>query len=66
MKRIFFFISLLAACSTPQQEVETPAEVAQWEEQAQRVTIIRDRWGVPMQFLGCFMLNARTTLIEWK
>lgn len=47
MKRIFFFISLLAACSTPQQEVETPAEVAQWEEQAQRVTIIRDRWGVP-------------------
>ena len=45
MKRIFFFISLVSACAAPKQD--TDQEVARWEEQAQRVTIIRDNWGVP-------------------
>ncbi|WP_281350713.1 penicillin acylase family protein [Phnomibacter ginsenosidimutans] len=25
----------------------SPAEVAKWKQQAQRVTIIRDKWGIP-------------------
>lgn len=44
MKKIFFLLLLpLQLMAQP----FTPAEVAGWEAQARRVTIIRDNWGIP-------------------
>ncbi len=40
---LFVFIILLAACSSFNKKVEDK----RYKEQAQRVTIIRDRWGIP-------------------
>ncbi|RDV12656.1 acylase [Pontibacter diazotrophicus] len=43
---LFLFISFLFSCSTS-QNVASSLEVEKWEEQAARVTIIRDDFGVP-------------------
>src|SRR6187551_3703112 len=44
MKKIFLVLLLpLQLAAQP----FTKAETAQWQQQAQRVTIIRDRWGIP-------------------
>ncbi len=40
---LFIFIILLVACSSSNKKVENK----RYEELAQRVTIIRDRWGIP-------------------
>jgi acyl-homoserine-lactone acylase len=41
MKRLVLLVAALAAACAPS------AEVARWERQAQRVTVIRDDWGIP-------------------
>lgn len=38
---------LLVACATDRPESASVDEVAEWEARAQRVEIIRDRWGIP-------------------
>ena len=40
---LFVIVILLVACSSSNKKVENK----QYEEQAQRVTIIRDSWGIP-------------------
>ena len=53
MKRLLLALTVVAAACTPQESVTVqesaanPADVARWEERAQRVTIIRDTWGIP-------------------
>ncbi|MBX9781446.1 MAG: penicillin acylase family protein [Chitinophagaceae bacterium] len=44
MKRVFLALTILFAISTVAQ---SPAEIARWNAQAKRVTIIRDVYGVP-------------------
>ncbi len=41
MKRLVLLVAALAAACAPN------AQVARWERQAQRVTIVRDDWGIP-------------------
>ncbi|NDK55688.1 acylase [Pontibacter fetidus] len=43
---VFLFIAFLFSCAANEQAVST-TEVKKWEEQAARVTIIRDDFGVP-------------------
>ncbi|MFD2512264.1 acylase [Pontibacter locisalis] len=43
---LFLFIILLSSC-TLKGKTDSATEVAKWEEQAERVTIIRDDFGVP-------------------
>ncbi|MFD3003049.1 acylase [Pontibacter toksunensis] len=43
---IFLFVSFLFSCATS-EKISTAKEVEKWEEQAARVTIIRDDFGVP-------------------
>ncbi|PRY10149.1 acyl-homoserine lactone acylase PvdQ [Pontibacter ummariensis] len=43
---VFLFVSLFSSCAL-KQATDSAAEVAQWEEQAARVTIVRDDFGVP-------------------
>ena len=43
--RYFLFLLLLPAMASSQKF--TPAEIAKWKQQAQQVTIIRDKWGIP-------------------
>ncbi|NML65137.1 acylase [Hymenobacter sp. RP-2-7] len=42
-----FLLPLLLAAGAAQAQSFTPAEVARWRQQAQRVSIVRDTWGVP-------------------
>ncbi|MEM1408933.1 MAG: penicillin acylase family protein, partial [Bacteroidota bacterium] len=44
MNRYFIFLLLLVACKPSS---DTPSEIDKWKEQAQRVTIMRDSYGVP-------------------
>jgi acyl-homoserine-lactone acylase len=52
MKRLLLVLTLVtAACGSQepavsQQSAADPADVARWEQQAARVTIIRDTWGI--------------------
>lgn len=46
MFRLSSFLLLLAATEAGAQAF-TPAELARWQQQAQRVSIVRDTWGVP-------------------
>ena len=46
MRKICTLLLLLAAAAAHAQAF-SPAEVARWRRQAQRVTIVRDTWGVP-------------------
>lgn len=43
--KYLLYLLLLPAIASAQKF--TPAEVAKWKQQAQRVTIIRDKWGIP-------------------
>ena len=45
MKKIVLVLAILCTAFAPQSG-PTP-EVTAWEQQAQRVTIIRDDWGIP-------------------
>ena len=47
MLKLCTLFLLLAAAGAAHAQVVTPAEVARWQRQAQRVTIVRDTWGVP-------------------
>ncbi|NNE98310.1 MAG: acylase [Pyrinomonadaceae bacterium] len=48
MKKAFiFFIFLVFAPSIVAQQDFSPDEIARWEQQANSVTITRDKWGVP-------------------
>ncbi|RZL12173.1 MAG: hypothetical protein EOO62_11655, partial [Hymenobacter sp.] len=38
---------LLLVAGEASAQVFTPTEVARWQQQARRVTIVRDTWGVP-------------------
>ncbi|MFX6888057.1 penicillin acylase family protein, partial [Acinetobacter baumannii] len=44
MKRVFLALTILLATTTIAQ---SPAEIARWNAEAKRVTIIRDVYGVP-------------------
>src|SRR5688572_14464091 len=44
MKRLALFLSVVGAACTPQLAANT--ELAEWQQQAQNVTIIRDDWGI--------------------
>jgi len=46
MQKLCTLLLMLAAAEASAQAF-TPAEVAHWRQQAQRVTIVRDTWGVP-------------------
>jgi acyl-homoserine-lactone acylase len=46
MRKLSTLLLLLAAAEASAQAF-TPAEVARWRQQAQRVSIVRDTWGVP-------------------
>ncbi len=46
MRKFCALLVLLAATAANAQSF-TPAEVAHWRQQAQRITIVRDTWGVP-------------------
>ncbi len=46
MQKLFVLLLLLAAGQVSAQAF-TPTEVARWQQQAQRVAIVRDTWGVP-------------------
>jgi acyl-homoserine-lactone acylase len=46
MRNFYTFLLLLAAGEAGAQAF-TPAEMAHWQRQAQRVSIVRDTWGVP-------------------
>ncbi|MFB3852619.1 MAG: acylase [Vicinamibacterales bacterium] len=46
MRRTVLFLLAVAFLSCSQQPAVDP-EVARWEQQAQRVTIVRDDWGIP-------------------
>ena len=46
MQKLCTFLLLLAATEAGAQTFR-PAEVAHWRQQAQRITIVRDTWGVP-------------------
>lgn len=35
------------SCTAPPHAADPNAEIAAWQEQAQRVTIVRDEWGIP-------------------
>ena len=45
--RFFYTLLLLLAAGRVAGQAFTPAEVARWQRQAQRVRIVRDEWGVP-------------------
>jgi acyl-homoserine-lactone acylase len=45
MKKLLLIVALACASCAPQEAPN--AEVADWERQAQNVTIIRDDWGIP-------------------
>jgi len=47
MNHIIKISLLLVLPSLLSAQVFTPKKIARWEEQAQRVTIIRDNWGIP-------------------
>jgi acyl-homoserine lactone acylase PvdQ len=42
-----FLVPLLLAAGAARAQTFTPAEVARWKQQAQRISIVRDTWGVP-------------------
>jgi len=42
-----FLLPLLLAAGAARAQTFTPAELARWRQQAQRVSIVRDTWGVP-------------------
>jgi acyl-homoserine-lactone acylase len=44
MKRLVLFLTVVGAACTPQLAANT--ELAEWQQQAQNVTIIRDDWGI--------------------
>jgi acyl-homoserine lactone acylase PvdQ len=44
MKKILLFLFLASPCVAQQF---TPTEIAKWKSQADNITIVRDRWGVP-------------------
>ncbi len=46
MRLLAFFFSLFFTITTFAQPF-TPVEIVRWQQQAQRITIIRDNWGVP-------------------
>ena len=45
MKKLFLIVALACTACSPQSAPNS--EVARWEDQAQKVTIIRDDWGIP-------------------
>src|ERR1044072_4357496 len=45
MKRVIFVLSIFCASCAPQAAADK--NVTAWETQAQRITIIRDTWGIP-------------------
>lgn len=46
MKRLVVLVSLLAAVASLAAFQSAPSEMARWQAQAERVTIVRDDWGV--------------------
>ncbi len=38
---------IVAACATASSQAPNSADIARWKQEAQRVTIIRDNWGIP-------------------
>ena len=60
-----FILCLLISCK---EAPEKNKNVDRWQTHADNTTIIRDAYGVPhikqtqMQFLDCYMHNARTIL----
>ncbi len=45
--RFFYTLLLLLVAGAAQAQAFTPAELARWQQQAQRISIVRDEWGVP-------------------
>ena len=47
MKKSALLLAAVVAACAPQDAAAPDSEVAAWEEQAERITIIRDDWGIP-------------------
>ncbi len=48
MKKLFYLLLLLAfACEAPQETTKLTAEQQRWEAQAENISIIRDKFGIP-------------------